>query len=106
MAALGLHWKQPYAVAMIMSPVLILLSGMTFPTTLLPSWLRPFSNAIPLTHGLRIVRDAILLGRGFGDLASAFAWLAVTGAAFMVVGFVAFRVMERSAREKGVMGRY
>src|SRR5438270_165402 len=37
MAALGLHWKQPYAVAMIMSPVLILLSGLTFPSTLRPS---------------------------------------------------------------------
>src|SRR5438270_13727204 len=42
MAALGLHWKQPYAVAMIMSPVLILLSGMTFPTSILPAWLKPF----------------------------------------------------------------
>src|SRR5207245_10970848 len=78
MAALGLHWKQPYAVAMIMSPVLILLSGMTFPASILPAWLLPFSQAIPLTHGLRIVRDAILLDRSFVDLAPAFLWLAVT----------------------------
>jgi ABC-2 type transport system permease protein len=106
MAALGLHWKQPYAVAMIMSPVLILLSGMTFPASILPSWLHPFSNAIPLTHGLKIVRDAVLLDRGFTDLAPTFAWLAVTGAVFMAVGFYSFRIMERRAREKGVMGRY
>jgi ABC-2 type transport system permease protein len=106
MAALGLVWKQPYAVAMIMSPILILLSGMVFPTSLLPAWLRPFSDAIPLTHGLKIVRDAILLDRGFGALAGEFLWLAVTGAVFMAVGFASFQFMERRARWLGVLGRY
>lgn len=106
MAALGLVWKQPYAVAFILSPVLILLSGMMFPTSILPSWLQPFSMALPLTHGLQIVRDAILLDRGFADLAPTFGWLLVTGLAFMLVGSLAFRFMETKARELGVLGRY
>jgi ABC-2 type transport system permease protein len=106
MAALGLVWKQPYAVAMMLSPFLILLSGMMFPVSLLPAWLHPVSEAIPLTHGLTIVRDAVLLDRGFADLAPSFAKLAATGAVFMVAGFSAFRTMEVRARRLGVLGRY
>lgn len=106
MAALGLLWKQPYALAFLLSPALILLSGMMFPVQALPAWMHPLAHAIPLTHGLTIVRDAILLDRGFLDLAPAFLRLALTGALFMAVGFAAFRFMETKARELGVLGRY
>lgn len=106
MAALGLVWKQPYAVAFLLSPPLILLSGMVFPVAILPRWLQAISQAIPLTHGLHIVRDAILLDRGFADLAPVFGKLVLTGAAFMAVGFLAFRFMETKARTLGVLGRY
>lgn len=106
MAALGLVWKQPFAIAFILSPIIILLSGMMFPIAVLPVWLHPFSNALPLTHGLTIVRDAILLDRGLVELAPVFGRLALSGAAFMIVGFTAFRFMEKKAREMGVLGRY
>lgn len=106
MAALGLVWKQPYALAFILSPALILLSGMMFPVAALPAWTHPIANAIPLTHGLHIVREAILLDRGFLDLLPVFGRLALTGAAFMAVGFAGFKLMETKARELGVLGRY
>lgn len=106
MAALGLVWKQPYAIAFLLSPFVILLSGMMFPVAALPAWLQPFSNAIPLTHGLHIVRDAILLDRGVMDLLPSFGWLALTGAILMAIGFAAFQFMETKARELGVLGRY
>lgn len=106
MAALGLVWKQPYAVAFLLSPPLILLSGMVFPVAILPAWLQPLSQAIPLTHGLQIVRDALLLDRGFADLVPVFGKLVLTGAAFMATGFYAFRFMEAKARTLGVLGRY
>lgn len=106
MAALGLVWKQPYALAFIFSPILILFSGMTFPVRALPVWAQAVSEAIPLTHGIHIVRDAVLLDRGFADLAPVFGKLALTGAVLMFVGFSAFRRMERVARERGVLGRY
>lgn len=106
MAALGLIWKQPYAIAFLLSPAIILLSGMMFPVAVLPAWVQPFANAIPLTHGLAIVRDAILLDRGFTDLAPVFGRLLATGSVLMVLGFAAFHFMEKKAREMGVMGRY
>lgn len=106
MAALGLVWKQPYAVAFILSPVIVLLSGMMFPVQVLPQWVHPISNAIPLTHGLTVVRDAILLDRGLAELAPVFGRLMVTGFALMILGFLAFHRMETRAREMGVLGRY
>lgn len=106
MAAVGLKWKQPYAIAFILSPIVILLSGMMFPIAALPAWMQPLSNAIPLTHGLTIVRDAILVDRSFVALLPVFGRLALTGGAFMALGYFAFRFMETRARELGVLGRY
>lgn len=106
MAAAGLVWKQPYVLAFILSPAIILLSGMMFPIGALPAWTRPFSNALPLTHGLHIVREAILLDRGFIELAPVFLRLVVSGAILMAIGYFAFRYMEKKALELGVLGRY
>ena len=106
MAAVGLRWKQPYAIAFLLSPVVILVSGMMFPITVLPGWAQWISNAIPLTHGLTIVRDAILVNRGLVDLLPVFLRLIASGAAFMAIGYGAFIVMEKKAREAGVLGRY
>ena len=106
MAAAGLVWKQPFALAFLLSPALILLSGMMFPVAALPAWTHPISNAIPLTHGLAIVRDAILLDRSFVELLPVFGRLAATGAALMAIGYAAFKFMETKARELGVLGRY
>jgi len=106
MAAIGLVWKQPFALAVLLSPAMILLSGMMFPVAAMPAWVQPFSNAIPLTHGLTIVRDAILLDRGFVELLPVFGRLLLTGGILMAIGFTAFRFMETKARELGVLGRY
>ena len=106
MAAAGLLWKQPYGLSMMLSPVLIFLSGMVFPIQALPPWLQAIAQGFPLTHGLHILRESVLLGRGFGELQGSFLALAATGAAFMLVGFAAFRFLEARARRAGVMGRY
>ncbi len=106
MAALGLYWKQPHALAVILSPVIILVAGMIIPVQALPPWVQVISNGFPLTHGLHVVRDALLLGRGFADLAPVFGRLALTGGVFMAIGFAAFRFMETRALRTGVLGRY
>ena len=106
MAAIGLKLKQPWAIAFILSPIVILFSGMMFPIAALPSWTHPVSTALPLTHGLTIVRDAILVDRGLVELLPVFGRLVATGAVFMVLGYSAFRFMETRAREMGVLGRY
>ncbi|MHB8604580.1 MAG: ABC transporter permease [Thermoplasmatota archaeon] len=106
MAAAGLYWKQPWVLAMMISPLLLFLCGVIFPVQALPSSLQFAAQFFPLTHGLKILRDSLLLGSGFGALWSSFAGLLLTGGVLMALGFYAFTVMEKKARMRGVMGRY
>lgn len=106
MAALGVLWKEPRALVVILSPFVILFSGMMFPVEALPEVLQPIAYGFPLTHGIRIVRDALLLGKGLGALIVPILWLLATGLAFVLVGYGLFRWLERRARRKGLMGRY
>ncbi len=46
----------------------ILLSGFMFPFAAMPFWAQGIGEALPITHFLRIVREIILKGAGFGDV--------------------------------------
>ena len=54
----------------------ILLSGFMFPFEAMPRPAQWFSQALPLTHFMRIVRGITLKGAGFADVASELVWLA------------------------------
>jgi ABC-2 type transport system permease protein len=55
----------------------ILLSGFVFPFEGMPVPAQYLSQALPLTHFLRIVRGITLKGAGFGDVRPEFIWLSV-----------------------------
>ena len=46
----------------------ILLSGFMFPFRAMPGWAQVIGEALPITHFLRIVREIVLKGAGFGDV--------------------------------------
>lgn len=46
----------------------ILLSGFMFPFRAMPGWAQGIGEALPITHFLRIVREIVLKGAGFGDV--------------------------------------
>jgi len=54
----------------------ILLSGFMFPFEAMPRPAQWFSQALPLTHFMRIVRGVVLKGADFPDVASELVWLA------------------------------
>ncbi len=47
----------------------ILLSGFMFPFRAMPGWAQMIGEALPITHFLRIVREVVLKGAGFADIA-------------------------------------
>lgn len=106
MAAVGLTWKQPHALAILLAPLIILMSGMMFPITALPAWAQTLAQLFPLTHALDAIRGALLLQRTLGELRGPLTLLTLTGLAHMAVGYAAFRILERRARRAGAMGRY
>ena len=63
----------------------ILLSGFAFPWDGMPAPARWLSQALPLTHFLRIVRGIILKGAGMADLTVELLWMTGIMLALMVL---------------------
>jgi ABC-2 type transport system permease protein len=69
----------------------VLLSGFMFPVAAMPAVARWISEALPLTHFLRVVRGMILKGASTGELLPEIAALAVLLAVLLVVATLRFR---------------
>ena len=68
------------------------LSGMVFPLSSMPSWLRPVTYLIPARWFITIVRGILLKGVGFGVLWPETAVLVLMAAVLLVVSARLFRV--------------
>ena len=68
----------------------ILLSGFMFPWEAMPRVAQLLSQALPLTHFLRIVRGIVLKGSGFSDLSGEVAWMAAILVALVVLASLRF----------------
>jgi ABC-2 type transport system permease protein len=69
----------------------ILLSGFMFPWEAMPEPARWLSEALPLTHFLRIVRGVVLRGSGLADLAGEAAALVVIIGVLILIASLRFR---------------
>jgi ABC-2 type transport system permease protein len=69
----------------------ILLSGFMFPFSGMPIWAQRLSEALPLTHFLRIVRAIMLKGSSLSDLQADTMWLAGLTLVAMTIAVTRFR---------------
>jgi ABC-2 type transport system permease protein len=69
----------------------LLLSGFMFPFEGMPRPAQLLGEGIPLTHFLRIIRNIVLKGAGWADIASEVAWLAAICGALIAVSALRFR---------------
>jgi ABC-2 type transport system permease protein len=69
----------------------ILLSGFMFPFEAMPRPAQVLSQALPLTHFLRIVRGIVLKGSAFSDLRIELAWLCAILVALVTLSSLRFR---------------
>jgi ABC-2 type transport system permease protein len=83
-----------------------LLSGVYFPLTLLPDWLDGIANMNPVAQAINGMRDALLGGAGFVDIASNLAFVLPFSAASLAVGLGVFRLAVRRERRRGTLGLY
>ena len=58
-SSVGLYLRTVTNLSNVLLFLTVLVCGVNFPVSQLPSWLRPVSYAIPLTYGLSAVRNAI-----------------------------------------------
>jgi len=83
-----------------------LLGGVYFPTSVLPKPLAPLAEWLPLTPGLRALRQTLLLGYPLSGVAGDLARLVGLAAVFMVAGVLALRWAFAYARRAGSLSQY
>ena len=85
--------------------LLLVVSGVYYPVSVMPHWMQWISKISPATYALRGIRRAVLDGRGlaasWGDI-----WpLIVLGAVAIPLGLAVFRAGERYAKRHGKLKR-
>ena len=83
-----------------------LLGGVYFPASVLPPAVAPIAEWLPLTPGLRALRQALLLGYPLSAIGGELMQLAGLALACAVVGGVSLRIAFRYARRAGSLGQY
>lgn len=83
-----------------------LLGGIYYCTSVIPSWLQQLSIVVPLTYGLRAMRQALLLDLPARNLTSDLLTLAGASAILLALGGVSFGASLRQARLHGTLGEY
>lgn len=86
--------------------VLAMLSGLYFPIQLLPGWLEAITEHNPIAVAVEGMRNALLGGAGWSEVAPSVALLAPMAVAALAVGIFAFRAAVARERRLGTLGLY
>jgi len=85
--------------------LLLVVSGVYYPVSVLPQWMQWLSTISPATYALRGCRAAIIDGAGITDLWTELWALLVIGAVSVPLGLWTFRTGERYAKKHGKLKR-
>jgi ABC-2 type transport system permease protein len=85
--------------------VLLVVSGVYYPVSVLPEWMQWLATISPATYALEGTREAILEGAGLRDLWGQLWPLLVIGAVSIPLGLWVFRLGERHAKRHGKLKR-
>lgn len=82
------------------------LGGVYYPTRVIPSWLRDAGEALPLTHGLRAMRQVMLRGARLETVGTDLAMIIALAGGLLLLGAAAFRWALVRARREGTLSTY
>lgn len=105
-AASYLAFRTTGPIAMGVLVVSSLLGGVYYPTHVVPSWLEQISGVIPLTYGLRALRQVLLEGASLMSVRGDVGMLLLMTAVLFAVGGWVFSVAMRYARRTGSLSYY
>jgi ABC-2 type transport system permease protein len=83
-----------------------LLGGVYYPTSVIPTWFEPISHVLPLTYGLRALRQTLLEGMPLQAVAPDIMVLTGFTISLMVMGTLGFSLALRYARRAGTLAQY
>lgn len=83
-----------------------LLGGIYYPSHVIPSWIGQLAAFVPLTYGLRALRQLFLAGQPISAIAGDVAILAALAAALLAASWWAFAAALRHAKQTGSLNQY
>ena len=89
----------------IIRAVMLLVSGVYYPVSVLPNWMQPLSYLSPATYVLDGLRKAIQMGSGAGALWGDIWPLLISGVVCLPLGLAIFNAGERYAKRTGKLKR-
>ena len=89
----------------VIQALLLLISGVYFPVSVLPRWMQPLTRLSPATYVLEGMRSALLDGVGTAALAPHLGRLLLIGVVAIPVGLAIFRQAEMYAKRTGKLKR-
>ncbi len=84
----------------------VVLSGVFYPTAVLPAGLQALGQLLPMTHALVILRGSILLGTGISANLAEFGALVVLSGLYLAAGLFACSLAIRYGRTDGSLAQY
>jgi len=105
-AALVLWFKETNALVYFVRGVFLVFSGITFPVTVIPTWMQRVAQWLPLTHTIEGLRQALLGGASLEALRPQITFIGWSGIALLLAGYVGFWAVERHARRAGTIGHF
>jgi ABC-2 type transport system permease protein len=93
-------------VSLVIGSMSFFLSGVMYPVSVLPSWLRHVGALLPLTHALAVLRGALLVGASPADLRSSLVALLLFAGLLAPLGVGLFAYALRRARIDGSLSHY
>jgi len=89
----------------VIQALLLLISGVYFPISVLPEWIQPLARFSPATYVLEGMRAALLDGAGTDTLLGHLGRLVIIGVIAIPVGLAIFRQAEKYAKRTGKLKR-
>ncbi len=83
-----------------------LLGGVVYPVSVLPKWLLPFSDILPVTHGLEAIRQVLLNGAGIVEIRRQLVILCLLSLLFVALGSVSIYYGLKIAKKEGSLLHY
>ncbi len=83
-----------------------LLSGVLYPVSVLPGWLQPLSELLPITHGLEAIRQILLQGATLSEISTRLYYLAIFSVIFLAIGIYSIYHALNVARQEGSLLHY
>jgi ABC-2 type transport system permease protein len=93
-------------VSLVIGSLSFFLSGVMYPVTVLPGWLRDLGVFLPLTHALAVLRGALLVGSPPASLRSSLVALLLFAGLLAPLGVGLFAYALRRARIDGSLSHY